>query len=162
MRGRKPAPTEEKLAKGETRPSRVNYTEPEIPAPPADLEPPKTLKGAGLALWREHFKRLQESGQLRSTDVPLFLRHCQTASRIEGWERELSRRGLDRAERMKVERILGELDNRFLRECAELGMTPVSRSKVRTVAKPPVEKPTNERFFGKLGKGLHGIDGGRT
>ena len=158
MRGRKPAPTAEKLAKGETRPSRVNYQEPDVPPAPADLEPPKDLKGAGLELWRTHFAQLQASGHLRATHVPLFARHCKTASRIEGWEKELSRRGLDRAERMKIERILGELENRFLRECAELAVTPASQSKAKSVTKPPVEKPKHDRFFG----GIRGvIAGGR-
>lgn len=152
MRGRKPAPTEEKLAKGETRPSRVNFDEPDVPPPTPDaLAPPSNLKGAGLAMWTMYAQAMTDSGQLRSTDMPLFLQRCRTESDVERWEREKARRGLDRSERLQIERLLNSLKGRALRESAELGMSSVSRSKVRTVTKPPVEKPKHERFFGAGG-----------
>lgn len=148
MRGRKPASTEEKLAKGETRPSRVNYQEPDPPAPDS-LEPPKDLKGAGLTMWHRYAKPMVDSGQLRSTDMPLFLQRCRTESDVERWEVEKRKRGLDRSEKLAIERLLNQLKSRALRESAELGMSSVSRSKVKAVTKPPVEKPSHERFFGK-------------
>ncbi len=162
MRGRKPASTEEKLAKGETRPSRVNYEEPEVPPPaPESLAPAKGLKGAGLAMWLKYAQAMTDSGQLRSTDMPLFLQRCRTEADIERWEKEKGRRGLDRSERLSIERLLNQIKSRALRESAELGMSSVSRSKVRTVTKPPVEKPKHERFFGA--GGIRGVvRGGRS
>lgn len=151
MRGRKPSSREEKLAKGETRPSRVNYDEPEVPAPAADmLTPPKKLKGAGLAMWLRHAKPMVDAGQLRATDMPLFLQRCETESEIETWEKEKNRRGLDRREKLAIARLINQLKSRVLRESMELGMSSVSRSKVRTVTKAPVEKPKHARFFGKV------------
>lgn len=147
---------DEKLARGETRPSRVNYQEPEA-APPSNLDPPGWLKGEGLELWKQHAAAMTKTTALRSTDMPLFTRHCRTAMDIEAWERELRKRGLERAERLAVQRVLNQLGSRFLREAAELGMSSVSRSRVKTTVKPPVEKPKHERFFG----GIRVIRGGR-
>lgn len=158
MRGRKPRPNEEKVAKGETRPSRVNYEEPEVP-PPDSVTPPKTLKGAGLALWERYAKPMVDSGQLRATDMPLFLQRCQTETDIERWEKEKGRRSLDRSERLSIERVLNQLKSRALREAAELGMSSVSRSRVKTVIKAPVAPPKHDRFFGGGIRGV--IPGGR-
>jgi hypothetical protein len=145
------------MAKGETRPSRVNYQEPEVPAPDSTA-PPKDLKGAGLELWQRYAKPMVDAGQLRATDMPLFLQRCRTETDIERWEKEKGRRALDRSERLSIERLLNQLKSRALREAAELGMSSVSRSRVKTVTKPPVEKPKHERFFG----GIRGvIPGGR-
>lgn len=151
MRGRKPRPTEEKIARGETRPSRVNYQEPDVAPPPADkLDPPADLKGAGRAMWLEHCRTLVDAGKLRADHMPLFLQRCRTESDIERWEKEKRGRRLDRSDRLSIERVLNQLKSRALREAAELGMSPVSNSKVRTVTKPPVEKPKHERFFGGI------------
>jgi phage terminase small subunit len=152
VRGRKPSTTEEKLAKGETRPSRVNYDQPDVP-PPATLQAPKDLRGAGFRLWRDHAEAMKASGQLRATDVPVFVRLCKTASDIEDYEKR-AKMGNDQAMRLLI-----QLNSLFLRLAAELGMTSVARSRVKTVTKPPVEKPKHERFFGG---GLHAIRGGRS
>jgi hypothetical protein len=148
MRGRKKLPAEERIAKGETRPSQVNYNEPDVPAPDSTV-PPKDLKGAGLQLWQRYAQKMVDTGQLRATDMPLFLQRCRTESDIERWEKEKARKGLDRSERLSIERVLNQFKSRALRESAELGMSSVSRSKVRTVTKAPVAKPKHDRFFGK-------------
>lgn len=154
MKGRKRATPEEQIAKGETRPSRVNYNEPDVPAPDSTA-PPRGLKGAGLALWQTYAKKMVDTGQLRATDMPLFLQRCRTETDIERWEKEKNRRGLDRSEKLAIERVLNQLKSRALRESAELGMSSVSRSKVRTVTKAPVEKPKHDRFFGKNLRVIH-------
>jgi hypothetical protein len=157
VRGRKPADKATKIAKGQTRPSRVNYDEPEVEAPPAAADAPKDLTGAGFRMWRDYYQKMVDSGQLRSTDVPLFHQHCRTHMDIEKWEKEKTLRGLDRGDRLSIERVLNQLKSRALREAAELGMTSVARSRVKVVAKAPVEKPKHDRFFGEL----RGIKGGR-
>jgi phage terminase small subunit len=157
MRGRKPRPNAEKIAKGETRPSRVNYDEPDVP-PPANVIAPKDLRGAGFRLWRDHAQAMKDSGQLRATDMPLFRAHCKAAMDIEFWEQEKAKRDLDRAARITIQRTLNQLGSLYLRQAAELGMTSVARSRVKTVTKAPVAKPKHDRFF----KGLRGISGGRA
>lgn len=162
MRGRKPRSTEEKLARGETRPSRVNYAEPDVAPPePDELAPPKNLKGSGRTLWLKHARVLVAAGKLRGDHMPLFLQHCRTDSDIESWEKQKRVATLDLSQRLSIERVLNQLKSRFLREAAELGMSPVSNSKVRTVALPPVKKPSHERFFGKGGVAVVGNFGGR-
>jgi phage terminase small subunit len=143
MRGRKPASTEEKIAKGETRPSRVNYTAPDIPAPDS-LEPPKDLHGAGLELWKRHAAVLKNAGQLRASDMPLFTQWCRTASDIAACEKRKD----DPAKRLLI-----QLRSLFLRMSSEMGLSSVSRSKVKTAGKPAVEKPKHDRFFG----GIRGV-----
>ena len=157
MRGRRPATTAEKLAKGETRPSRVNYDEPDVPEANVTAAP-KDLRGAGFRLWRDHAEAMKDSGQLRATDVPLFITHCKTAMDLEYWEKEKSKRDLDRAARITIQRTVNQLGSLYLRQAAELGMTSVARSRVKTVTKAPVEKPKHDRFF----KGLRGISGGKA
>lgn len=157
MRGRKPAPNAEKIAKGETRPSRVNYNEPDVPEATITTAP-KDLRGAGFRLWRDHAQAMKESGQLRATDVPLFVAHCKTAMDLEYWEREKGKRDLDRAARITIQRTVNQLGSLYLRQAAELGMTSVARSRVKTVTKAPVEKPKHDRFF----KGLRGLTGGKA
>jgi hypothetical protein len=102
---------------------------------------------------------MKASGQLRSTDVPMFLEHCWTATMIEEIQQDLKKRDLDRSERDRLRRLLRAEKNGYRNEAAELGMTSVARSRVKTVTKPPVEKPKHERFFGP---GLHAIRGGRS
>jgi phage terminase small subunit len=149
MKGRKPASPEEKIAKGETRPCRVNYSAPDIP-PPDSLEPPKDLRGAGLDLWNEHAQRLKDVGQLRASDVPLFTQLCRTATDIATFEKRKD----DPAKRMLI-----QLRSLYLRMSVEMGLSSVSRSKVKTVSKAAVGKPKHERFFG----GIRGvIRGGKT
>ena len=157
MRGRRPATTAEKLAKGETRPSRVNYDEPDVPEANVTAAP-KDLRGAGFRLWRDHAEAMKDSGQLRATDVPLFIAHCKTAMDLEYWEKEKSKRDLDRAARITIQRTINQLGSLYLRQAAELGMTSVARSRVKTVMKAPIEKPKHDRFF----RGLRGISGGKA
>src|ERR1700688_1387859 len=107
MKGRKPSSPETKIAKGETRPSRVNYDAPDIPAPES-LDPPRNLRGAGLALWKEHAQRLKDAGQLRASDVPLFTQLCRTASDIAMLEKRKDDPG---------RRLLMQARSLFLRQC---------------------------------------------
>jgi phage terminase small subunit len=157
VRGRKPSDAETKIAKGETRPSRVNSAEPVVP-PPSTLDAPKDLQGNGFRMWRDYAKVMTERGQLRETDMPMFHQHCRTQMDIERWENEKKLKGLDRRDRLAIERILNQLRLRSVREAVELGMTSVARSRVKAVTRPPVDKETKDRFKG----GLRGIKGGRA
>jgi hypothetical protein len=65
-RGPVPAPNAITLAKGETRLSRVNYDEPNLPTTSA--EPPATLAGVGLLEWQAVAPALTVAGVLRKTD----------------------------------------------------------------------------------------------
>lgn len=154
--------TSELKAAGTYRKDRHADRETEAPDIPAldSLEPPKDLKGAGLELWNGCAKLMITSGQLRATDMPLFHQHCRNAQEIESLERRT--RAAAQSDLKLLLRLRGQitaLRSLFLRESQELGMGPVSRSRVRTVSKAPVEKPKHRRFFGK--KALAVIDGGR-
>lgn len=159
MRGRKPRPKEEKIARGETRPSRVNYDEPDVPEATVG-KPPSDLKGAGLKLWRDHAAAMTKRGQLRETDVPLFLRACRTAMDIEYWRKEFAKANIQRPELLQIQRTIDRLEGLYVRHATELGMGPVSRSRVKTVTKAPVKKEAKDRFFGK-GSKPRVIAGGR-
>lgn len=142
MRGRKPKRAALKLASGETRPSRVNYAEPDMPLP-ASLEPPKRLKGAGLAMWREHAEPLTTAGSLKSSDIPLFAHVCEVEMVLEKlWPRV---RAGDAQAMREWRQMLGVQT----RQMTELGMSSVARTRVKSEG-PQKATPEEERFFGVI------------
>ena len=159
MRGRKPRPKAEKIAKG-TRKSRINYDEPE-PDAPENTRAPAGLKGAGLELWKGHAAPMVKTGQLRATDVPLFTRHCRTVTDIEKWRKEIDKANLEQTPKLRIQSTIDRLESLAVRQASELGMGPVSRSRVKTVTKPPVTEPKQDKFFGK-GVKPRVVDGGRA
>ena len=159
MRGRRPRSKREKVARGETRPSRIGYGEPDVPAPDK-TKAPSDLKGAGLGLWRQHLKPMVETGQLRASDIPFFARHCRTVSDIEFWRKERSKPNLDRIVVLRIQSAIDRLETLAMRQASELGMTVITRSRVKIASKPPAGTEKGDKFFGK-GK-LRGIDGGRA
>lgn len=158
MRGAKPRPKAEKIAKG-TRKSRINYDEPE-PDAPESTKPPAGLTGAGLQLWKGHAAPMVKTGQLRATDVPLFTRHCRTVTDIERWRKDIAKPGIERTMLLRMQSTIDRLESLAVRQASELGMGPVSRSRVKTVTKAKVTQPKEDKFFGK-GK-LRVVDGGRA
>lgn len=159
MRGRKPRPKAEKIAKG-TRKSRINYDEPE-PDAPESTTPPAGLKGAGLQLWKAHAAPMVKTGQLRTTDVPLFTRHCRTVTDIERWRKDIEKPGIERTMLLRMQSTIDRLESLAVRQASELGMGPVSRSRVKTVTKAKVAQPKEDRFFAK-GVKPRVVDGGRA
>ena len=66
MAGRRPAPTAEKIAKGEKK-CRINFNEPVFSAD-KDPNPPEHLGAFGKAFWRQVYAELMGKGVLKVTD----------------------------------------------------------------------------------------------
>lgn len=153
-RGFPPAPTVEKLAKGERRPSRINYDEPKLDPPPEDkLRPPSGLQGAGLREWRAQVRRLAERGVLTEADLTAFEDYCRALSELRALEQKA--RTADRAHDAKAwyrcQNLVLKVRSQVAMLRSQCGLTPSSRSAVR-VAKPmamPVETPA-ERYLRAL------------
>ena len=156
MRGRKPASAKAKLAKGETRPSRVNYQAPEAAAPDS-IEPPEHLKGAGLRKWQHLAKRLVDRCHFTDTSMPLFEEWCFILTEIEETRKEKRQRGVDRADRLKLGRYLNQLLSISLRQQASLALPPAEREKVRTGKGQTVARAEDDAYFG----GPRGIVAGK-
>ena len=115
MRGRKPKPTALKLLDG-TQACRINRDEPVIPA--ANLDPPKWLNQTAREHWAELAPMLAKAGLLTEGDRPALALLCDCYLWIrhdpENWKaRELYRKLL-----------------------VEFGLTPSSRSRLKTTAEP--------------------------
>jgi P27 family predicted phage terminase small subunit len=80
-RGPAPEPLEAKLARGETRPSRLN-----VLAPKPSLRPPvmpRDMTVEAKVVWRR-VMREQASGLIRAVDTDLLRAYCEAVARYEG------------------------------------------------------------------------------
>lgn len=157
-RGFQPAPTAEKLAKGERRPSRVNYDEPQFEPPKAEaLRPPSGLDGAGLREWKRQIDRLAVRGVLTEADLAAFEDYCRALSQLRSYELKAKRAGLEQAIAKGFQNQVLKLRaqvNILRREC---GLTPSSRGGVRvtTPMKLPETTDPAERY-------LRAVPGGKS
>ncbi len=172
--GRPPQPTALKLAKGERRPSRINYDEPVLPVA-RGIDPPAGLQGAGLREWLRIASQLVEAGVLRDPDLPAMEDYCRRLTDLREIEAELERmRRIVRAQEKAKDVDLSILVNAWraidsgerrlvalqaqvnvLRR--EIGATPSSRSAVKAPAKKPEENPKD-----KAARYMAAIRGGRA
>ncbi len=124
-RGRKPQPKEQKIAKGETRPSRHLENVVEFPKVDEVPEPPSYVAQfpAGVNLWEEVAPVLFAQRVLSEPDVHALGHLCRLHGEIvDGYERRLS----------PTASMLSQLRMLF----AEFGMTPASRSRVASGKDP--------------------------
>ena len=139
-RGPAPLPTRVKLLHGETRPSRLNLSEPKPPASapvmPADLAP------AAAAVW-ERVMRDQAPGVILAAHADTLRLYCEWVVRYESWSVHLARtgplikgaRGRDLVRSPLVAMVRDAADQvRVL--ARELGLTPSSLSGVHAVSMP--------------------------
>lgn len=149
--GRRPSPTVLKLAKGERRPSRVNYAEPDMPAP-ASIAPPKGLSGPGLREWTAQITLLTQRGVLTESDLTGFQDYCLALTDLRSYETKAKRAGLELAIAKgyfgAVIKLRAQV-NQLRQQC---GLTPSSRSTIKAAAarKPGVAN-TTERYLSVLG-----------
>jgi phage terminase small subunit len=115
MRGRKPKPTALKILDG-TRADRINRDEPAMP--PGSIEPPAWLDETAREHWRELAPILQSAGLLTVGDRQALALLCESFSRFRSNPENDKARDLYR-------RIL-----------VEFGLTPSSRSRLKTTAEP--------------------------
>jgi hypothetical protein len=136
--GRKPKSPEQHIARGDTRPSKVNFNAPNIKSPTAeDLLPPEELKGAGLKFWERHAKVMADAGMLKETDMGSFIDLAFTVREMELYRMELAPEKLSLTEKLLISRQLNSLRKHFLSLSVELCMTSVSRSRVNTGKRNP-------------------------
>jgi len=152
-RGPRPAPTAIKLAKGERRPSRVNYDEPEVPEVD-DLKPPPGLAGVALAEWRRLGPQLRDVGVLRTTDLGALEDYCRRLGDLRSYETRAKRAGVN-AISMGYAGMVTKLQAQVNALRREFGLTPASRSSVRIP--PGLTIPKDQ----KTARYLHAIAGGK-
>lgn len=150
-RGPAPLPTRVKLLHGETRPSRLNLTEPRPPANapvmPADLDP------AARAVW-ERVLRDQAPGVILAAHVDVLRMYAEAVVRYEEYSAHLSRSGpllrgargseLVRNPLVGMVRDAGDQVRVLARE---LGLTPSSLSGVHAFRAPDPESAQMEELM---------------
>ena len=120
MRGRKPAPTALKILR-QQRADQVNFNEPKLKDAAAQ-DPPAWLGRYGCELWRKLFTVLLDAGLMTVGDVPGFEQLC------------------DEYDTIRRDPLDGDARDRFRRLLVEFGLTPSSRSRLRSTKAGPVDK----------------------
>lgn len=172
--GRPAQPLALKLAKGERRPSRVNYDEPVLPVA-RGTDPPAGLTGAGLREWLRIASMLVEAGVLKDPDLPAMEDYCRRLTDLRALELELAaqRAAVRFQEKAKdidfallvsgwkaidsAEKRLIALQSQVNVLRREIGATPSSRSAVKV---PP--RKQNESPKDKTARYMSAIRGGRA
>lgn len=154
-RGPPQAPTAEKTAKGETRPSRVNHKEPELP-PVSTHRSPKGLDGAGKREWERLCPMLVAAAVLKDSDLMALEDYCRTISDLRKYENAAKRAGAERAIAKGTQGMVIKLRAQANQLRQQLGLTPSSRSNLR-IQEPEMPLFDDDRFFG----GPRGVVGGR-
>jgi len=129
-RGFPPAPAAVKLAKGERRPSRVNYLEPELD-PPQSVTPPAGLAGAGLHEWKRLAPELLERGVLRAADLTAFEDYCRALSDLRRFEQKARQAGPELSLVKKFAATVIKLRQQCNQLRQQCGLTPASRPTVK-------------------------------
>lgn len=155
-RGPRPAPAALKLAKGETRPSRVNYQEPDLPSVRADaLAPPAGLEGAGREEWERIARALSQAGVLKDTDLMALEDYCRTVTELRRFEAKARRADPELAIAKGFANMVVKLRAQANTLRRELGLTPSSRAGVKA-------KPEGDKKDPKVQRYLSAIPGGRA
>lgn len=116
MRGRKPKPTALKILEG-AQPCRINRNEPVIP--PSSLDPPGWLTGDAVEHWQELAPILARAGLFTGGDRAALAVLCDDYRRLRSDPDDSKAR--DRYRRMLI----------------EFGLTPSSRSRIKSTAEKP-------------------------
>jgi P27 family predicted phage terminase small subunit len=150
-RGPKASPTIVKLARGERRPSRINYAEPQ-PTPPCQVEVPKGLSGPGLELWQSLIGPLAECGLITVADVATFELVCRATTQLRVLESRLEQFLPEEAIAKGLTNAVLKLRHQLLQLRSECGLTPSSRQAVvstQPFARSDRDRQRQERFFGR-------------
>ncbi len=152
MAGRKPLPTHLKLVKGTARPHRLNKGEPKpvvaVPVAPAHLDERARVKFAAMA------EMLARHGVMTELDAGALARYAVVWCRWVEAEAEIKRRGpVVKTEGGNViQNPFLSVANKCLLQMAqiesEFGMTPSSRSRIRT-AEPADQADPFEDFLSR-------------
>lgn len=144
MRGRKPKATALKLLAGNPGCRKINDEE---PMPQVGIgDPPSWLKSRAAKKWREVRAALDATGALTVADRDALASYCQTYARMV----ELERKSKLAVDDRKEWATLKDLHLLVLKFASEFGLTPASRTRVRT-GKKTEPKAAKARFFDKHG-----------
>ena len=131
-RGPAPAPVAQKLAKGETRTSRLNHGEPLPRSRPPVM--PKGLSPAVRAVWRHVLQEMPE-GVIVHADRDALRCYCEAVVRYNQYAQDLADTGaLVRGARngdiiaSPLNRLMREERNAVKEWARELGLTPSARA----------------------------------
>jgi P27 family predicted phage terminase small subunit len=155
-RGPKSAPTAIKLAKGERRPSRVNHSEPDLPAV-SSLPTPRGLTGAGKREWKRIAAILRDAGILRETDTVVLENYCRSLTNLRDFETKAVEFGPEKAIATGIQGVVIKLRAQVNALGRELGLTPSSRSSIHVpkAAAPTGGDPKLKRYLQALPGGKH-------
>ncbi len=135
--GRKPVPQGVRELRGTDRADRSN---PDEPKPPVELpDPPAHLTPTAIEVWYRVGRALVELRVLTAIDLDAFGSYCTLVSRVAELERKIKvddykTVGSSGTPIQNPEvRTLNELRAQLLRHAVEFGLTPSSRSRIRTV-----------------------------
>ncbi len=126
MRGRKPKPMALKILEGE-RHQRINFNEPVLPT--SNLDPPTWLRAEAVEHWRELAPMLSKAGLLSEGDRHGLAMMCDDYRKIVADPDVENSKARDRYRRMLT----------------EFGLTPSSRSRIRSTVERP--KDALEEFL---------------
>jgi P27 family predicted phage terminase small subunit len=148
MAGRKPLPTHLKIVKGTARSDRVNKKEPKprLKAP----KPPDYLDDRAKAKFKAMAEMLARHGVMTELDVNALARYAVVWCRWIDAETEVQKDGpiVKTAGGNLIQNPFLAVANKCLLQMAqiesEFGLTPSSRSRVRTADKPPEADPFEE------------------
>lgn len=148
MAGRKPLPTQLKLVKGTARPHRMNPAEPQpfvaVPHPPEHLDAEAAAKFADMATL------LARHGVMTELDAGALARYVVIWRRWLDAEAEVKRRGpvVKTSNDNIIQNPFLAVANKCLAQMgqieSEFGLTPSSRSRIRTAAPAESSDPFEE------------------
>lgn len=136
MPGRKPLPTHLKAIKGTTRASRRNRDE---PMPAADnIEMPEGMSADARMQWSQVLTQLKDAGVLTNVDVPALRLYCEAFARWKLAHERIAKEGpvVKSRNGFAVQspylHVANKSFDQMLKILTEFGMTPSSRSRVKT------------------------------
>jgi P27 family predicted phage terminase small subunit len=153
-RGPIPQPSAVKLAKGERRPSRVNYAEPVLPEA-SIVRLPAGITGAGRKEWLRLAPMLTAAGVLKESDAIALEDYCRCLSELREAERARKKSGVETEDGQRLQGLVLKLRGQANTLRRELGLTPSSRAAIRIPAKP--QTAGDER----INRYLRAIPGGK-
>ncbi len=139
MRGRKPDPTRLKVVKGNPGGRPLSADEPEPPMVEADTLPPEWLSPEAREHWPEVAKHLRDAKILTVMDVTALSLYCEAFARWRAAQAEVAANGMivySAKSGFPVQSPYVSIANaawaQMLKILVEFGMTPSSRTRVKT------------------------------
>ena len=149
MRGRKPLPTVEKVARGNPGKRPLNRDEPK--SDPCLPECPPHLNDEAKLEWARMGAQLRDEGRIALVHKAIFASYCQAWGRWVEAETMLKQYGIivkgkdNRLERSPYLRVANEAMGQMMKAVAELGITPSSQTRI--VVTKPTPKATEREGF---------------